>query len=123
VATKINTRQVRLASTGKHLFDAPYCYRHRFEIDGIAIEYVNRAFLASAELTDDQKARLIKAIADANEAQEREWGVNQPSDDRPRDSMGHRWDGNSVTCSRCGCNFDEEHAMKPCAGSKSSTPA
>lgn len=75
---KMNMREVRLAATGKHLFDAPYAYRERFEIDGIVIEHVNRVYLASADLNEEQRQRLLHEIETTNAEQEQEWEVNQP---------------------------------------------
>lgn len=75
---KMNMREVRLAGTGRHLFDAPYAYRKRFEIDGITIEYVNHAYLASGDMSEEQRSRFLSEIEKANAEQEREWDINQP---------------------------------------------
>lgn len=80
----MNMREVRLASTGKHLFDAPYAYRKRFEIDGITVEYVNHAYIASDDMTEEQRQKLISEIESTNAEQERQWDINQPASPPPR---------------------------------------
>lgn len=76
---KMNMREVRLASTGKHLFDAPYCYQSKVPAgDDLTIELGERAYFTPRELSEAEKEQFLKNIETLNAAQEKAWGINQP---------------------------------------------
>jgi hypothetical protein len=72
---KMNIRPVRLAQTGRHLFDAPYCYRQEVTISDAVLTKGGDCFYASRDLTEVERTELFRIITAANEQQEREWGL------------------------------------------------
>ena len=75
---KINMRPVRLAKSGRRLFDAPYCYQDEIKIGDAVLTSGTDCYYASRDLTEEERGALVEAIKAANDEQEREWGVNQP---------------------------------------------
>lgn len=75
---KMNMRPVRLAATGKHLFDAPYCYRDTIQVGELTIQRLDKMYLSPRELTADEKMQFVQKVEQLNAEQEKEWDVNQP---------------------------------------------
>jgi len=71
---KMNMREVRLAATGKHLFDAPYCYRDRIDLGYVVISRGDHCYYAPRDLTEMERDEFFSEIKRLNDEQEREWG-------------------------------------------------
>lgn len=75
---KMNMRPVRLAATGKHLFEAPYCYNNVVQVGELTIELIDKMYLSPRELTADEQEKFVQEIKRLNAEQEKEWDVNHP---------------------------------------------
>ena len=70
---------VKLASTGKHLFDLPYCYAESLSIEDATLSRGRDAYYANRDLSRAERNRIADMIAELNAEQERIWNVNQPA--------------------------------------------
>jgi hypothetical protein len=75
---KMNMCPVRLKETGRHLFDAPYCYSETVQIDTILIERHGKVYYVQRDLDEAERVKFASEIKRLNDDQERKWDVNQP---------------------------------------------
>jgi hypothetical protein len=72
---RMNIRPVRLAATGRHLFDAPYCYRDQLQVGDAVLTKGGDCYYASRDLTESERAEMVEIVKAENAQQEREWGL------------------------------------------------
>lgn len=75
---KMNMCSVRLRETGRHLFDAPYCYSETVQVGEISIKRHGKVYYAPRDLGEAEREKFTAEIRRLNDDQEREWDVNQP---------------------------------------------
>jgi len=72
---KMNMRPVRLAETGRHLFDAPYCFRDKIEIGNAVITLGNGCYYTTRDLSEAERELFVAEVKRLNDEQVREWGI------------------------------------------------
>lgn len=75
---KMNMCPVRLAKTGRRLFDAPYCYSEIVQIKDLTIERRSKVYYVPRDLDEVEREKFIAEIKRLNDDQERKWDINQP---------------------------------------------
>lgn len=71
---------VKLSETGRHLFDAPFCYEKEFTVDGLSISSAPGVLFVPRELSAEEQSKLFSEIERLNNAWEKDHDVNQPID-------------------------------------------
>lgn len=71
---KVNIREVRLASTGRKLFDAAYTLGSKIVlIDGITVSLGKTCWTSEQELSSSQQSRFLAAVEEDSRAVEESW--------------------------------------------------